>query len=119
MSKKKTGKSTTDEFEDAIRKRARRKYVFRLFVTGLTPRSLEAIENVRALCEEHLKGHYELDVVDVYKEPEVAREHQVIAAPTLIKKLPLPLRRFVGDMTRTEKVLAGLDIRIIDEKDQV
>lgn len=119
MTKKKTKKTTTEEFEEAARARTLRKFVFRLYVTGLTPRSLEAIENVRALCEQYLHGHYELDIIDVYKEPEAAREHQVIAAPTLVKQLPLPLRRFVGDMTRTEKLLAGLDIKIIDEGNQV
>lgn len=111
MTKKTTKKSTAEEFEHALRERERRKYVFRLFVTGLTPRSLEAIENVRSLCEQHLKGRYQLDVIDVYKEPEAARKHQIIAAPTLIKELPLPIRKFVGNMTRSDTIVAGLDIR--------
>ncbi len=88
----------------------RSRYVLRLYVTGMTPRSARAILNVRKICEEHLKGRYELEVVDVYRRPVLAKGEQIIAAPTLLKKLPLPLRRFIGDMTNTERLLVGLDL---------
>jgi len=82
----------------------------RLYVTGATPRSSAAITNLRKLCEEHLPGQYELTVIDVYQQPERAREGQIIAAPTLVKSFPLPLRRFIGDMSNTKNLLAGLEI---------
>ncbi len=86
-------------------------YVLRLYVTGMTPRSTAAIRNIKAICEEHLRGRYKLEVVDIYQHPALAKGEQIIAAPTLIKQLPLPLRRFIGDMSRTEKILLGLDLR--------
>ena len=86
-------------------------YVLRLYITGMTPRSAHAIENVRAICEEHLHGMYELEVVDLYQQPVLAKGEQIIAAPTLIKRLPLPLRRVIGDMSNTDRVLIGLDLR--------
>jgi circadian clock protein KaiB len=85
-------------------------YVLRLYITGTTARSMRAVENVRWLCEAHLAGDYDLEVVDVYQQPELAAREQLIAAPTLIKKLPLPLRRLVGDMSNHERVLASLDL---------
>ena len=87
-----------------------RKYVLRLYVTGATPRSARAIDNIKRICEEHLQGRYELEVIDIYQHPELAEGAQLIAAPTLIKQLPEPLRRFVGDLSDAEKVLAGLDL---------
>jgi circadian clock protein KaiB len=84
-----------------------------LYVTGLTPRSTRAIENVRKICEEHLEGRYDLAVIDVYQQPTLAKGEQIVAAPTLIKKLPLPLRRVIGDMSNTERVLLGLDLRTV------
>ena len=86
------------------------KYVLRLYVTGLTPRSTQATRNIRKICEEHLKGRYELEVIDIYQQPELAKEGEIIAAPTLIKKLPLPLRKLIGTMSDTERVLVGLNI---------
>jgi circadian clock protein KaiB len=83
----------------------------RLYVAGVTPKSVRAITNLRKICEEHLHGRYELDVVDVYQQPVLAAGEQIIAAPTLIKKLPLPLRKLIGDMSNTERVLVGLDLR--------
>jgi circadian clock protein KaiB len=85
-------------------------YVLRLYITGSTAKSMRAVENVRWLCDEHLAGDYDLEVVDVYQQPELAAREQLFAAPTLIKKLPLPLRRLVGDMSNHERVLAGLDL---------
>jgi circadian clock protein KaiB len=87
------------------------RYVLRLYVTGMTERSARAIASIRALCEEHLKGRYRLQVVDLYTRPQLTRREQIIAAPTLIKKLPLPLRRMVGDLSDRERVLFGLDLR--------
>ena len=88
-----------------------RTYVLRLFVTGMTPRSTEAIARIKAICVEYLEGRYELEVIDIYQNPAVARDEQIIAAPTLVKKLPLPLRRLVGDLTDKKRVLLGLNIR--------
>lgn len=85
-------------------------YVLRLYVTGMTPRAGRAIENVRAICDEHLEGRYELEVIDVYQQPALARDEQIVAAPTLIKQFPLPLRRLIGDMSNRDRVLAALDI---------
>ena len=86
------------------------KYVLRLYVTGMTPRSTQAIRNIRKICEEHLKGRYELEVIDICQQPDLAKEGEIIAAPTLIKKLPLPLRKLIGTMSDTERVLVGLNI---------
>jgi circadian clock protein KaiB len=86
-------------------------YVLRLYVTGTTSRSVHAIQSVKRVCETHLKGHYDLEVVDIYKNLPLARGDQILAAPTLIKKLPLPLRRLIGDMSDEERLLVGLDLR--------
>lgn len=86
-------------------------YVLRLYVTGKTPNSLRAIANLKAICEEHLQGRYDLQVIDVYQQPSLAEGDQIVATPTLIRKLPVPLRRFIGDLSDKEKVLFGLDLR--------
>jgi circadian clock protein KaiB len=86
------------------------KYVLRLYITGSTPRSQEAIRNIRKICEEELKDRFDLEVIDVYQQPELAKKEQILAAPTLIRKLPLPLRKLVGDMSNKEKVIVGLEI---------
>jgi circadian clock protein KaiB len=86
-------------------------YVLKLYVTGTTPQSVRALENIKEICETHLKGRYVLEVIDLYKRPSLASGEQIIAAPTLIKNLPLPLRRIIGDMSNIEKVLVGLDLR--------
>lgn len=87
------------------------RYKLCLFVTGSTPRSMRAIENMRQLCDENLKGRYSLEVVDIYEHPEATRELQIVASPTLVKVLPEPLRRIIGDLSDKERVLAGLNIR--------
>jgi circadian clock protein KaiB len=87
------------------------KYLLRLYVTGTTGKSIRAIQNVRRICEEHLRGLYDLEVVDIYKNLPLARGDQIVAAPTLIKRLPAPLRRLIGDMSDEQRVLVGLDIR--------
>jgi circadian clock protein KaiB len=105
--------NTTQAFEEALNvstvfKRA--KYILRLYVTGSSARSMRAVYNLKKLCEEHLPNDYELEVIDVYKHPEVAREEQIVAVPMLVKKLPAPLRKFVGDLSNTQKILVGLDL---------
>ena len=90
----------------------KQKYVLRLFVTGQTPRSVKSIENLKALCERYLKGQYELEVIDIYQQPALATENQIIAAPTLIKRLPLPLRRIVGDFSNQDRVVVALDLKV-------
>ena len=96
--------------EKAAAKSNKDRYVLRLYVTGTTPRSVRAIAKVKGICEEHLKERYRLEVVDVYQNPTLAAGDQIIAIPTLIKKLPTPLRRIIGDMSNTEKILLGLDL---------
>jgi len=86
-------------------------YVLRLYIAGQAPKSVLAIANIKNICEEHLQGLYELVVIDLYQQPQLAQGDQIIAVPTLIKKLPLPLRRIIGDMSKTERVLVGLDLR--------
>lgn len=103
---------TTREFERAILSaEGGEHYVLRLYVTGTTARSAAAITNIRKLCEEHLKGRYDLEVVDIYQQPVLAQGEQIIAAPTLIKKLPFPLRKVVGDLSNENRVLMGLDLQ--------
>ena len=104
-------KDSTKEFKKALALKVDRKYVLRLYVTGTTPRSVSAIRNIRKICDEQLKGAYDLEVIDIYQQPLLAKGEQIIAAPTLLKKLPLPLRRFIGDMSNTEQILLGLDFR--------
>jgi circadian clock protein KaiB len=91
--------------------RAPRGYLLRLYVTGATAKSVRAITNIKRICEKHLAGQYALEVIDVYQRPNLAREEQIIAAPTLVKCLPLPLKRWIGDLTDNECVLAGLEVR--------
>lgn len=86
-------------------------YRLRLFVAGLTVRSRSAIANITSICEQYLPGSYELEVIDVYRRPQLAQEEQIVATPTLLKKLPLPSRRFIGDLSEKDKVLLGLDLR--------
>jgi circadian clock protein KaiB len=116
MKRKVAGKSppghdVTEEFELALHETEKGIYVLRLYVSGMTPRSLLAIENVRKICMEHLEGRYQLEIIDIYQQPIFAKEGQIVAAPTLVKELPPPLRKFIGDMSQTEKLLVGLDLR--------
>ena len=100
-------KKQTDDSARKLEKKAKEikkeKYVLKLYVTGMTPRSMKAVTNIREICEEHLKGRYELEIIDIFQQPVLAKGEQIIAAPTLIKKLPVPLRKFIGDMSDTEK----------------
>jgi circadian clock protein KaiB len=111
---KRKNQKITDEvkkFEKAlIRQPTLRHYVLSLFVTGSTPKSLRAIQNIRALCEERLDGCYELKVIDIYQHPEQVKPEQIVVTPTLIKKLPHPFRILIGDLSNKQSLLLGLDI---------
>jgi circadian clock protein KaiB len=95
----------------APRKAASSRYILKLYVAGQSPKSVNAIANIKKLCEANLPGRYVLDVIDLYQQPELAQGEQIIAVPTLIRKRPSPLRRVIGDLSSTERVLVGLDIR--------
>ena len=109
--KKSKTETTSEAFEAAIDKAKDIKYLLRLYVTGSTPQSTRAVANIKQICEDHLKGRYDLEVIDLFQNPNLAKGEQIIAAPTLIKKLPLPLRRIIGDMSNVDRVLVGLDLR--------
>lgn len=104
-------KDFSADFEMALHDTDNGTYVLRLYVSGMTPNSLRAVENVRKLCAEHLEGRYQLEIIDIYQQPIFAKEGQIVAAPTLVKELPPPLRKFIGDMSKTERILLGLDVR--------
>jgi circadian clock protein KaiB len=87
------------------------KYVLRLFIAGVTPKSSRAVANIREICERDLEDRYDLEVIDIYQQPALAKGEQIIAAPTLIKKLPLPLRKFIGNMSDSKRILVGLDLK--------
>lgn len=102
---------STEDFERLLQRSGNEKYVLRLYVTGMTPRSTDAVSRIKSICEEHLKGRYELDVIDIYQQSTSIQDEQIVATPTLIKKLPLPLRRLVGDLSNKDRVLIGLDLQ--------
>ena len=91
------------------------KYVLRLYVSGSTLKSALAVENIKRICEQHFKNRYDLEVIDIYQQPNLARDEQIVAVPTLIKRLPLPVRRLIGDMSTLKKVLVGLDLEMREE----
>lgn len=99
------------DFENAVKQKSLKTYLLRLYVTGTTPKSMLAISNIKQICQEHLKGRFELEVIDTFQEPGTLKKEQILAMPTLIKELPLPLRRIIGDLSNTERVLVGLDLR--------
>jgi circadian clock protein KaiB len=104
----------SDATQALIRAAAQQKhvrYVLKLYVAGVTPRSAAAIKSVTATCEEHLNGRYELEIIDIYQHPTLAKGEQILAVPTLIKQLPLPLKKIIGDMAKADRVLVGLDLR--------
>jgi circadian clock protein KaiB len=111
MVKKKTTPSITETFEKLAAAPPQSTYVLRLYVAGNNPRSAQAIMNLREICEERLQGRYQLEVIDIYQQAALAKGEQIIAVPTLIKYLPLPLKRMIGDLSKTEKVIFGLDLR--------
>jgi circadian clock protein KaiB len=99
-----------DAFEKALEGAKNEKYVLKLYISGNSPKSTRAVSNLREICEQYLPGRYELEVIDIYQQPELARSEQIVAAPTLVKKLPLPLRRLIGDLARSERITVGLDL---------
>ncbi len=101
---------TTAQFEQALRNQEECHYYFRLYIAGTTPRSMRSLENLKTLCEIYLQGRYELEVVDIYQSSSNLQIDNVVAIPTLVKQLPLPIRRVIGDLSNTEKVLLGLDL---------
>jgi circadian clock protein KaiB len=97
-------------------KRSVPRYALRLYITGQTSRSLQSVENLRALCDKYIPNQFDLEVVDIYQQPAMAAAGQIIAAPTLIKSMPLPLRRLVGDFSDQNRMILGLDIRLDEEQ---
>ena len=115
--KKQSVQDQSAAFERALKRQETEHYLLRLYVTGATPKSLRAIQNLKRICEKHLEGRYHLEVIDVYQQPVLARGEQIVAAPTLIKYLPTPLRKFIGDMSDTERILLGLDLKPAKESE--
>lgn len=108
----KDSKKTFEEFEKALDdKNKEQSYILKLYMTGINAKSQTALRNIKEICETHLEGRYELEVIDVYQTPHLAKNQQIIAAPTLIKELPSPVQRFIGDLSDTDQVLVGLDIK--------
>ena len=103
--------TTLEAMKKASQEAESQPYILRLYIVGLTPRSQEAVRAIPGVCEEHLAGRYDLEVIDLYQNPVLAKGEQIIAAPTLIKQLPLPLRKIIGNMADKDKVLVGLDLR--------
>jgi circadian clock protein KaiB len=103
--------ASTRAFHDALGEPPGETYELRLYVAGSTPGSTSAVESLKAICEEHLQGRYKLAVIDVYQQPVLARNEQIIAVPTLVKQLPAPMRRILGDLSNKERVLLGLDLK--------
>ncbi len=109
---KKRIQEETAAFERAAKAVSRRqKYVLRLYVAGMNPRSRAAIRTITKVCEENLKDRCELEIIDIYHQPTLARGEQIVAVPTLLKKVPVPLRRIIGDMASMDRVLIGLDLQ--------
>jgi circadian clock protein KaiB len=108
---KKKKATKKNPFEIAAHSKKKEKYILRLYISGATEQSQRALANVKRISEEYLKGHYDLQVIDIYQTPALAKGEQIVAVPTLIKKLPLPLRRCIGDMSNEERLLFGLDLK--------
>lgn len=111
MKETKTPTDSTAQYERALAGRDEQVYVLRLYISGVSPKSVRALTNLKKFCEEHLAGRYELEVIDVYQQPTLAAGEQIVAVPTLIKKLPAPLRRMIGDMSDAERILLGIDLK--------
>ncbi len=105
-------KETLAGFERALKRRGNEVYVLRLYVSGASPRSTEAITRIKEICEEYLPNQYDLEVIDIYKQPELAAQDQIIAAPTLVKESPGKLRRMIGNLTNTKLILQRLGLSV-------
>jgi len=99
------------ESKSSHSKSSKKAWELRLYVAGQTPKSLTAFANLKKICEEHLAGQYEIEVIDLLKEPQLASGDQILAIPTLVRKLPQPIRKIIGDLSNTERVLVGLNLR--------
>ena len=108
--KTKTPREKAAEYEDALSEADAQVYVLKLCVSGMTPRSREALMNIKQICETYLEGHYQLEVIDLYQQPALAAKHQIIATPTLLKSYPPPLRRLIGDLSDTDAAIQRLGI---------
>lgn len=106
---------TQAAFEKALENSKNERYLLRLYIAGNTHQSANTIMNLRKVCEEYLQGRYQLEVVDIYQQPSLAKSDEIIATPTLVKRLPLPIRRIIGDLTETERILVGLNLVKLDE----
>jgi circadian clock protein KaiB len=103
-------KSKTSRRKEQPAKARSDKWVLRLYVAGQTPKTVTAFNNLKLICEDHLKGKYHIEVIDLLKNPQLARDDQILAIPTLVRKLPMPVRNIIGDLSNTERVLVGLDL---------
>jgi circadian clock protein KaiB len=103
-------KYNEENLEKVLESKNEEKYILRLYVVDMSLKSIQAIKNIKCICEENLQDRYQLNIIDICQQPALARENQIIAAPTLIKESPLPLRRIIGNMSNTERVLIGLDL---------
>ncbi len=103
-----------EEGKDKNEEKAGDEWILRLYVAGQTPNSLTAFDNLKKICEEHLEGRYRIEVIDLIKSPQLAKDHQIIAVPTLIRNLPTPVKKIIGNLSNTEKVLVGLDLRKVE-----
>lgn len=106
----KSNKSLPDQTKKAGRKKAD-KWILRLYIAGQTPKCKTAFINLKKICDDQLKGKYEIEVIDLLVNPKLSREHQILAIPTLVRKLPVPVRKIIGDLSNTERVLIGLDLK--------
>ncbi len=106
-----TKPSATESMEQAIARQDKEKYVLKLYITGMTPRSQEALRNIKKIMRDNFGDNYELEVIDIYQQPTLAKDDQIIAVPTLIKKLPSPLRRLIGDLSQEDRIILGLDLK--------
>jgi len=109
-------RDSTAAFEETLAKAEEGKYILRLYVAGMGPKSVQAIDNIKRICEEYLPGRYQLEVIDIYQYPIFAKDGQIVAVPTLIKELPPPLKKLIGSMKDTERVLVGMDLKFVTDK---
>ncbi len=108
-------RNSTEAFEKALQDQQEEKFVLRLYIVGNTTKSAQAIQNLKEFCEQELKGRYQLEVIDIHQKPGEARSEQIVATPTLIKTLPLPIRRIIGDLSKRDKVLVGLGVEKVEK----
>ena len=103
--------SATESMEQALARQAKEKYVLKLYITGMTPRSQQALRNIKKIIKDNPDNNFDLEVIDIYQQPILAKGDQIIAVPTLIKKLPAPLRRLIGDLSQEDRIILGLDLK--------